>query len=150
MLISINQLGSVLAHRGKYEEAKAMHRQALQGYKKVLSPEHPYTLTSMHNLAFTLKELGKFSNTLSLLRKCTDLRNHALGSHNPHTISSSNALHAWEIALRQSTVTQQPCALSDNPSSHSNPGYTSNNYHILSASKPVGRKRRVFIDFFCR
>jgi Tetratricopeptide repeat len=31
----------VLERQGKYEEAEAMHRQALRGYEKVLGPEHP-------------------------------------------------------------------------------------------------------------
>ncbi|QSS58082.1 hypothetical protein I7I51_07504 [Histoplasma capsulatum] len=149
-LISVSHLGSVLDDQGKYEEAEAMHQRALQGREKVLGPEHPGTLTSMHHLAFTLKQLGKFSNALSLLKKCADLRNQVLGSHHPHAIFSSNAFRAWETAPHQSTATQQPCALSDNPPPNSNPGHASGDDHIPSASKLVGRKRRVFMDFFRR
>ncbi|KAL3428787.1 hypothetical protein BDV09DRAFT_181469 [Aspergillus tetrazonus] len=43
-----------------------MHRRDLVGSEKVLGPEHPYTLTSMHNLAYTLKTLGDLSQALSL------------------------------------------------------------------------------------
>jgi hypothetical protein len=44
-----NSLGSVLERQGKYEEAEAMHRQALRGYEKVLGPEHPDALTVAHS-----------------------------------------------------------------------------------------------------
>ena len=33
---SVNDLGSVLASQGKYEETEAMHRRALEGREKVL------------------------------------------------------------------------------------------------------------------
>jgi Tfp pilus assembly protein PilF len=46
-LISISNLGSVLAQQGKYEEAEAMHRRDLAGSEKALGPEHPDTLTSI-------------------------------------------------------------------------------------------------------
>jgi tetratricopeptide (TPR) repeat protein len=149
-LTSVSQLGLVLARQGKYAEAEAMHRRALQGREKVLGPEHPDTLTSMQNLAFTLKQLGKFSDALSLLNKCADLRNQVLGSHHPHAISSTNALRAWQAAPNQPSKSQQPCTLSDNSPPNLTSGHASDNDHIASASKPVGRKRRVFMNFFCR
>ncbi|KAL4946487.1 hypothetical protein BDV06DRAFT_182241 [Aspergillus oleicola] len=75
-----------------------MYRQVLEGYKKALGPEHPYTLTSMHNLASTLKGLGKLSDAFSLIKECADQRNKVLGSHHPDAISSSNTLVCWETA----------------------------------------------------
>ncbi|OAF61950.1 hypothetical protein VC83_01568 [Pseudogymnoascus destructans] len=42
----------LLERQGKYEEAEAMHRRALEGREKVLGVEQPHTLTSMANLAF--------------------------------------------------------------------------------------------------
>lgn len=50
---TISNLLSVLERLGKYEEAEAMHRRVLKRYEKVLGSEHPYTLTSMANLALT-------------------------------------------------------------------------------------------------
>jgi hypothetical protein len=93
----------------------------------------------MHNLAFTLKQLGKFSDALSLLKKCADLRNQVLGSHHPNAISSTNALHAWETAPSQSSESQssesqQPRALSDNPRPNPTSGHASDDDHIDSAS----------------
>ena len=53
-LTSVNNLGLVLDSQGKYEEAEAMHRRALEGYEKVLGREHPDTLTSVSNLGNVL------------------------------------------------------------------------------------------------
>jgi tetratricopeptide (TPR) repeat protein len=149
-LVSASQLGSVFDDQGKYDEAEAMHQRALQGYEKVLGPEHPATLTSMHNLALTLKQLGKFSDAWSLLKKCADHRNQVLGSHHPHAISSIDALRAWETAPSQSSESQQPQIPLDTPTPNLTSGHTSNNEHIVSASKPVGQKRRAFMNFFRR
>jgi hypothetical protein len=116
-----------------------MHRRDLAGLEKVLGPEHTDTLTGMHNLAFTLKQLGKFLDALSLLKECADLRNQVLGSHHPHAISSTNALRAWEIAPSQSLESQQRRALSDNPPPNLTSGHASDNDHIASTSTPIGR-----------
>jgi tetratricopeptide (TPR) repeat protein len=148
-LTSISLLGSVLDKQGKYEEAEATHRRALQGYEKVLGPGHPDTLTSMHNLAFNLKQLGKVSNALSLLKKCADLRNKVLGSDHPHAISSFNILRDWEPAASQTPESQKQHALSDTLPALTLV-HTLANDHFASASKPVGRKRRVFMNFFRR
>ncbi|KAL4972509.1 hypothetical protein BDW66DRAFT_162838 [Aspergillus desertorum] len=118
-LTSVSQLGLVLARQGKYKEAEAMHQQALKSREtvlgsehphtlisasqlgSVLGPEHPDTLTSMHNLALTFRQLGKISDALSLIKKCADLRNKVLGSDHPDAISSSDALSDWEMAANQ-------------------------------------------------
>ena len=51
-LTSVSQLRSVLSRQGKYDEAEAMHRRALEGYEKALGLKHPDTLTSVYYLAF--------------------------------------------------------------------------------------------------
>ncbi|KAJ5706448.1 hypothetical protein N7536_002137 [Penicillium majusculum] len=45
-LTSVSNLGLVLDRQGRYEEAEAMHRRALERSEKVLGPEHPDTLIS--------------------------------------------------------------------------------------------------------
>jgi hypothetical protein len=54
-LTSMNNLAMVLSDQGKYEEAEAMHRQALGLREKALGKEHPSILTSMNNLATVLR-----------------------------------------------------------------------------------------------
>ena len=71
-LTSMSNLATVLSCQGKYEQAEEMHRQALGlretvlskeqpvGGEKVLSVEHPFTLTSVSNLASVLRDQGKY------------------------------------------------------------------------------------------
>jgi hypothetical protein len=46
----VHNLAEVLRSQGKYDEAEKMHRQALEGYEKALSKEHPHTLVSASSL----------------------------------------------------------------------------------------------------
>jgi Tfp pilus assembly protein PilF len=55
----VSDLGNVLYIQGKYEEAEAMHRRALEGYEKVLGREHPDTHASVNNLGLVLAGQGK-------------------------------------------------------------------------------------------
>ena len=59
----------MLERQGKYEEAEAMHRQALRGYEKVLGPEHPDTLTSVNNIGLVLERQGNPTTQLVWLIK---------------------------------------------------------------------------------
>ena len=45
----------------------------------MLGAEHPDTLTSMNNLAFTWKEQGRDADTLRLMEYCVQLRARILG-----------------------------------------------------------------------
>lgn len=61
-----SQLGSVLSRQGKYEEAEAMHRRALEGLEKVLGRQHPHTLISVDNLGSLLGRQGKYKEAEGL------------------------------------------------------------------------------------
>ncbi|CUS09492.1 unnamed protein product, partial [Tuber aestivum] len=37
-----------------------MHRRGLEGRERILGPDHPDTLSSIHNLANTLRDQGKY------------------------------------------------------------------------------------------
>jgi hypothetical protein len=63
----------------------------------VLGAEHPSTLTSMNNLAFTWKEQGKRMEALGLIAQCVRLRFQVLGAEHPHTRSSSAVLAGWKM-----------------------------------------------------
>lgn len=61
-LDSMNNLTNVLRKLGKYEEAEATHRQALQLKEKVLGKEHPSTLWSKNNRCSLLEARTKSSS----------------------------------------------------------------------------------------
>jgi hypothetical protein len=64
----------------------------------VLGEEHPYTLTSMANLAFTWHVQGRISEGLRLMEQCVQLRQRILGQDHPDTMSSCSALREWQKA----------------------------------------------------
>jgi len=61
----------------------------------VLGEEHPDTLTSINNLAFTLKGHGQNAEAIKLMEKCVQLRTLVLGANHPYTLSSSTVLIGW-------------------------------------------------------
>ena len=73
-LTSVSNLGNVLSSQGKYEEAEAMHRRALEAKEKVLGREHPNTLTSVSNLGNVLSSQGKYDEAEAMHRR--DLEAH--------------------------------------------------------------------------
>jgi hypothetical protein len=70
--------------------------QVMETRKRMLGQEHPDTLTSMANLAFTWKSLGRDHDALELMRECLLLLKQKLGVDHPDTIFSLEALNEWE------------------------------------------------------
>ncbi|GIJ92163.1 hypothetical protein Asppvi_011139 [Aspergillus pseudoviridinutans] len=73
--------------------------QVLEMMKTVLGAEHPDTLSSMHNLAYTWKSQGKLQDALALMEKCSELYNKTLGPNHPHAILSSRSLSDWKDSM---------------------------------------------------
>jgi hypothetical protein len=63
--------------------------------KRVLGEEHPDTLTSMSNLAFTLKKHGRDEEAIKLMEDCKLLQELVLGAEHPNTLSSTAILIVW-------------------------------------------------------
>jgi hypothetical protein len=63
----------------------------------VLSDEHPDTLTSMHNLAFSLQSEARRKEAVALMERCFQSRQQVLGEQHPHTQLSLNALDNWQL-----------------------------------------------------
>ena len=51
----------MLEARGAFAEAEPLRRRGLDGYERLLGPEHRATLIAVNNLAVVLRYLGKFS-----------------------------------------------------------------------------------------
>jgi hypothetical protein len=63
----------------------------------VLGDKHPDTLTSMHNLAFTLQSQACREEALALMEMCFQSRQQVLGEQHPHTQSSLDTLNGWRV-----------------------------------------------------
>lgn len=53
-----------------------------------LGAEHPSTLTSMHNLAWTWNSQGRNEEALRLMEECVRLQIRILGDSHPYTLRS--------------------------------------------------------------
>ena len=69
----------------------------METFKGVLGEEHPDTLTSMNNFAFTLKSQSCNKEAILLMKKCFQLQKQILGSQHPHTKTSLEALNEWQM-----------------------------------------------------
>jgi hypothetical protein len=69
--------------------------QVLRTSKRVLTDEHPDTLASMHNLAFTLQSQARHEEAFALIERCFQLRRQVLGEQHPDTQLSLNILSSW-------------------------------------------------------
>lgn len=71
-----------------------MFQQVLKKLKKVLGPEHPKTLISVHNLGSVLKNMGKYEEAELMHQRTLKEREKVLGPEHPHTpLSASTASH---------------------------------------------------------
>jgi hypothetical protein len=64
--------------------------------KKKLGADHPDTLTSVNNLAFTWKASGRETKAVRLIEECIQSQKRVLGLDHPYTLSSCTALAAWK------------------------------------------------------
>ena len=64
--------------------------------KTKLGVDHPDTLTSMANLAFTWESTGQHTKAINLLRTCVVKQRRVLGPTHPDTIFNDNTLLEWE------------------------------------------------------
>ncbi|MFC1795374.1 tetratricopeptide repeat protein, partial [Planctomycetota bacterium] len=60
--------------------------------RRTLGEDHPWTLTSMYDLAIVYKEQGDYDKAEPLLHEAVEGRLLKLGDTNPHTLESINHL----------------------------------------------------------
>jgi hypothetical protein len=66
--------------------------------KRVLRQEHPDTLTTMNNLAWTWKSQGRDIEAVGLMSECHRLLKQKLGVDHSNITSSFETLKEWETA----------------------------------------------------
>ncbi|PVH92649.1 hypothetical protein DM02DRAFT_480900, partial [Periconia macrospinosa] len=77
-------------------DAEALEVQVMETSKTKLGADHPDTLTSMNNLAFTLKDQGFTNRAVSPMEDCCKLGSVVLGPQHPTIISSRQTLTTWQ------------------------------------------------------
>jgi hypothetical protein len=81
-------------NQGRWKAAEVLYVQVMEMSKKKLGADHPSTLTSMNNLAFTWKGMARDAEALKLMKASVRLRKQKKGDSYPHTRSSSSTLAA--------------------------------------------------------
>ncbi|KAL2695292.1 hypothetical protein AAEP93_004045 [Penicillium crustosum] len=133
---------------GRWEEAEQLEVQVMETSKTKLGADHPDTLMSMANLAYTLKSSAQDKAALILMAECVRLCDQKLGPDHPHTMSSKSTLTAWRgqsdslfsKVTKASTETKEDNQILASPTTISS-----------RASKPSGyRRRTIFSRLFSR
>jgi tetratricopeptide (TPR) repeat protein len=88
---------------GRYKEAEELQVQVMQARKRVLSDEHPHTLTTMAHLAATYRDQGRWKEAEELQVQVMQTRKRVLSDEHPHTLSSMASLAStyWNQGLWQ-------------------------------------------------
>ena len=81
----MSNLASIYSQQGRTTEAEELEPQVLEAMKRVLSAEHPHTLTVMDNLAMTYGQQGRAKEAV-LLHRVVESRKRVLSAEHPHTL----------------------------------------------------------------
>lgn len=89
--------------QGRWKEAEELFMQCIEASPRVLGHEHPYTLTSMSDLAKTfcyqgrLKEAEKLEvQVIATRKRVLGLEHLHTGSDHPENIKSIYTLRKWQ------------------------------------------------------
>lgn len=82
----------VLLSDGRYSESEELSVQVMETRKRVLGDEHPDTLASMGNLAFTYNKQGRWKEAEKLGVQVMETEKRVLGDEHPDTLTSMNNL----------------------------------------------------------
>ncbi|KAF2022483.1 hypothetical protein EK21DRAFT_83286 [Setomelanomma holmii] len=73
---------------GRYNEAEELFVQVMETRKRVLGKEHPFTLTSMANLASMYRNQGRWKGAEELEVQVMETSSRVLGKEHPSTLTS--------------------------------------------------------------
>jgi tetratricopeptide (TPR) repeat protein len=80
-----NEIALFLDSQGDYARALPLRQSALVIYEAALGPDHPYTASSLSNLAATYWNLGRYTDALPLQERALAITEKALGPDHPET-----------------------------------------------------------------
>ncbi|KAH8804021.1 hypothetical protein DL96DRAFT_1686779 [Flagelloscypha sp. PMI_526] len=90
---------------GQHSDALKLKEQVVELRKRILGPEHPHTLTSLHVLALTYFDLDQHPEALDLMQQVLELRKKVLSAEHPHTLLSQQWLDHFRT---QSSIGKVP------------------------------------------
>jgi general secretion pathway protein A len=89
---SLNNIANVYRTQGKYEEAEANYKRAVNILENSVGSQHPNLATVLNNLAVLYRKQGKYSEAESLYRRALAIVEKALGPEHRNVAMSLNNL----------------------------------------------------------
>jgi tetratricopeptide (TPR) repeat protein len=89
---ALNSLAGLCSIQGRYEEAEALYRRALEIGERTLGPEHSNTATALNDLAGLYSDQGRYREAEPLYRRALEIRERTLGPEHPDTAAALNNL----------------------------------------------------------
>jgi tetratricopeptide (TPR) repeat protein len=99
----LQQAGTYLRQRGRYQEAIPLFEQALSIRERQPGPESAETAASLHDLAFAYRFVGRSSEAPPLLERALAIREQTLGSAHPLTIATLESLASLYLSTGRLT-----------------------------------------------
>ncbi|KAI1147725.1 kinesin light chain 1 [Nemania diffusa] len=92
MLHTLNDFTILLQRQGEYKEAENLHRATFSLLTATHGANHPSTLDSKRNIAYTLRKQGRYSEAEPLQREVLASTETIFGTHHPETMQNLNNL----------------------------------------------------------
>jgi Tetratricopeptide repeat len=86
------KFGMCVYQEGGWDEAEASFEQVRETHWRVLGPEHPFTLTSIGNLASAYRNKGRWDEAEELEVQVMETPKRVLRPEHPDTLTSMNNL----------------------------------------------------------
>lgn len=136
-------LAFVLSDMGRFDEAEATQRQALEAFRREVGERHPDTLGRMADLGTILSKAGKYAEAIAVLEASSRGMSEVLGPESPSTLVGRVNLAAARLHVGQSALAVTELAdLRERCSRvlgarHGTTGLAI--YHLAEASRQTGR-----------
>jgi tetratricopeptide (TPR) repeat protein len=94
----MNNLAGDYADEGRYAQAEALFNQTLGIERRVLGPEHPYTLDTVNSLVVDYQKQGKYALAETYAAQVLATRRRVFGPEQPNTILSESDLALADLS----------------------------------------------------
>jgi serine/threonine protein kinase len=89
---ALGEVGHMLNHQARYDEALELLGQAHAGLRRALGPEHRSTISAATHLALAYEDAGRRAAAVPLFEEILRLREAAVGPDHPDTLGAMNNL----------------------------------------------------------
>ncbi|MEO1130214.1 MAG: serine/threonine-protein kinase [Planctomycetota bacterium] len=100
-LAALNGVAASYRNRGQFADAITLHRRVLDGRRRILGPDHEFTISSTRNLAIALEDATELEEAGSLFREAYTRAREAFGDEDERTFDIGAALASHLLTIAQ-------------------------------------------------